>query len=241
MDNTGLLTVASGTLDFPGCHLDNMTAGAIGGTGTFDVSTAASFTNSGRTSPGLSPGTLTFNFNYACAASSTLEIEIAGSVAGNEYDQLAVNGTAALAGGLTVGMLDGFLPETYDEFSVITHNGHSGSFAVGEIAINDSLYFEIDYRPTEVVLIARKIAVPVLHIDYAGEVLMLSWNPIGEAVYYNIYSGTPYGPHTLPGTTTETEYDITSLLPSGLGSFHVTTEMPEAAAGDRGRGDSAID
>jgi hypothetical protein len=230
VDNQGLLSVESGTMSFSSSHLDNMATGTIGGTGTFNVQGATSYVNNGIVSPGLSPGVLTFNLNYTSTASSMLELEFAGLSVGTEYDRLAVNGTAGLDGGIAVSMLDDYLPGVYDEFTVVTHSGYTGAFTTPVIAINDSLYFYVDYRDTEVVLITRQYTIPVLDIDFIAGALMLSWEVIDDALYYNVYSGEPYGPHTLLDTTYNTEYDVTSFLGTDPGSFYITAEMPEEEA-----------
>ena len=55
--------------------------------------------NNGIVSPGASIGTLTINGNYTQSASGTLRIEVAGASPG-QYDVLAINGRATLAGRL---------------------------------------------------------------------------------------------------------------------------------------------
>jgi len=126
--NEGLLSVESGTVSIASSHFENMVSGTISGTGTFNVQGAASYVNNGIFSPGLSPGVLTFNLNYTSTASSILDLEFAGLSVGTEYDRLAVNGTAGLNGGITVSMLDEYLPGVNDEFPVLTHSGYSGAF-----------------------------------------------------------------------------------------------------------------
>ena len=77
------------------------------------------------------------------------------------------------------------------------------------------------------VLITRQYTNPVLDIEYVGGALMLSWEIIEDALYYTIYSGEPYGPHTLLDTTTNTEYDVTSFVGAGIGSFYISAELPD--------------
>jgi hypothetical protein len=55
-----------------------------------------------KTKPGKSPGILTVNGFYDLTETGTLEIEVFGTEAGTEYDQLIVNGTATLAGTLRI-------------------------------------------------------------------------------------------------------------------------------------------
>src|SRR5262249_53350246 len=87
----------------------NSTAALGGGTlqGTGHIT--ANVSNSGGTvSPGNSPGCMTITGNYTQGAGGTLSIEIAGTTACTQYDQLTVTGTATLGGTLNVSLLSGF-------------------------------------------------------------------------------------------------------------------------------------
>jgi fibronectin-binding autotransporter adhesin len=69
-------------------------AGTLSGGGTINGSVENS---GGVVSPGTSPGTLSLNGNFTQGAGGRLDIEIAGTGAG-EYDALTVSGSATLAG-----------------------------------------------------------------------------------------------------------------------------------------------
>lgn len=75
---------------------------AEGGKLAGELNVIGNVQNSGRFSPGRSPGAATVSGNYEQTATGTLEIEIGGAVAGEGYDQLAVNGTLTLAEGSVI-------------------------------------------------------------------------------------------------------------------------------------------
>jgi hypothetical protein len=132
--NAGTVNVSSGTIRFLGVFTQtagftilnggnvfsssglNIQGGTLKGSGTI----TGNVFNGGTVAPGLSPGTLTVAGNYAQTAAGTLAIEINGLTAGSQYDQLVVNGTVALAGGLSVA--SGFTPSQGDGFLVIVND-----------------------------------------------------------------------------------------------------------------------
>jgi hypothetical protein len=85
--------------------------GTIAGIGTVMGNTVI---NGGTIAPGLSPGTLTFDGDFTMN-DGVLEIEIAGTSAG-QFDILnVINGSASILGGtILFSFLDDFLPKTID-------------------------------------------------------------------------------------------------------------------------------
>ncbi|MBO9616422.1 MAG: T9SS type A sorting domain-containing protein [Dyadobacter sp.] len=82
-----------------GGTISNNASGTLSGTGIINP---AHFTNNGMLSPGYSPGILTFDGSENFAT-STLAIEVnAAGVAGIDFDQIVVNGTATLGGTLAL-------------------------------------------------------------------------------------------------------------------------------------------
>lgn len=72
-------------------------------------------------SPGDSPAEVFFESGLTLAETNTLLIEIAGAMAGDEYDTLSVAGDAMLDGVLSVA-LDGFTPTAGQQFTILTAN-----------------------------------------------------------------------------------------------------------------------
>ena len=79
-------------------------------------------------SPGFSPATVHVGSGIY-GADSRLIIELGGTIAGSEYDQVRHWGDAELAGALNVQFLDGFQPDYGQVFDVMTFAGtRSGKF-----------------------------------------------------------------------------------------------------------------
>jgi hypothetical protein len=98
-----------------------------------------------------SKGLLTVAGDYTQGATGVLVIEIAGGNPGTDFDQLAITGQATLDGTLTV-HLNGFVPNSGDQFAVLTFASGTGTFAT----INgDGPAFTPSYDPTDVTLVAN--------------------------------------------------------------------------------------
>jgi fibronectin-binding autotransporter adhesin len=129
---TGTTTVSAGTLSVTGS-----TAGAtavasgatLGGSGTLGGTVTVQ--NGGTLSPGVSPGTLTVNGDLSMAAGSTLAVEINGTTAGTQYDQVIVNGAVDVSGA-TLSATHGYSPGSGDSYTIIVNDAAdavTGSFS----------------------------------------------------------------------------------------------------------------
>jgi hypothetical protein len=85
--------------------------------------------NGGVLAPSETSGLTIITGDFNQAGPASLEIEIAGTIPGNQYDKLAVSGTATLAGSLDIVLLNGFSPTPGDSFDVLTAEAISGDFA----------------------------------------------------------------------------------------------------------------
>jgi len=110
------LSTGSGSVDVQG--------GTLGGIGTVGGNLSSS---GGTVAPGESAGLLAVSGNYTQDGSSSLEIEIGGLVSDDQYDVLAVTGTADLAGTLAISLIDGFTPTAGQQFTVLTSSGITNS------------------------------------------------------------------------------------------------------------------
>jgi len=105
--------------------------------------------NNGVVNPGSSPGILRIGGDFVMGSGGMLVIEI-GSL--NEFDQLEVGGRASLNGRVAVSLLNGYLPDEGDEFSIIrAEQGVEGRFT--EIDDPAGVDFGISYEENEVVLV----------------------------------------------------------------------------------------
>jgi outer membrane autotransporter protein len=111
--------------------------------------------NSGMVAPGASVGRLTVNGNYTQNASGALRVEVAGSLPG-QYDVLAVNGQASLAGSLQLISVGSFTLRAGDQIAFLTaSNGVSGTFGNVEsdiLTTGSMLAFNVVYLPNGVLL-----------------------------------------------------------------------------------------
>ncbi|MDH4568073.1 DUF4347 domain-containing protein [Pseudomonas sp. BN414] len=126
---TGATNVNAGTL---------LVNGALAGTSSLTVASGATlggngsiFANSstntltvqsgGVLSPGNSAGTLTVNGNLQMNAGSILAVEINGTTAGTQYDQVVVNGTVDVSGA-TLAVTHGYTPGLGDTYTLISND-----------------------------------------------------------------------------------------------------------------------
>ena len=116
-------------------------------------------TNFGVLSPGASPGTTAVYGNYQQGLAAALKIELAGTLPGSQFDHVVVSQNATLAGSLIVDLLDGFLPQGGDKFTILTAASVTGDFdtlALPLLGPNRS--WQVNYGSTFVEL--QVLAVP---------------------------------------------------------------------------------
>jgi T5SS/PEP-CTERM-associated repeat protein len=128
----GKARVGSGPLPAAVDTLAVLTGGTLSGRGevTGDVINSA-----GTIAPGASAGSLTVQGGFAQDAEGTLAIELGGSTAGTEYDQLAVSGPADLGGTLEVSFLGRFRPALGDTFTILTASSVEGTFTTLDLPV----------------------------------------------------------------------------------------------------------
>jgi hypothetical protein len=100
-----------------------------------------SFTGAGSTSgggdiffegdlrPGNSPASVNYNNNVNFGAASKLQIELGGTTAGTQYDQVHVGGALTLGGALQVSLINSFSPALGNSFHVLDWQQRTGTFA----------------------------------------------------------------------------------------------------------------
>jgi len=120
----------------------NISSGeTFSGTGTIK----SNVTNAGTVSPGNSAGSITVQGDYTQSADGILEIELGGTTAGTQYDQLTVTGTASMAGTLNVSLIDGFIPQVGDSFTILPYGTRSGGFSTLNVPEGYRWGFEYGY------------------------------------------------------------------------------------------------
>jgi hypothetical protein len=150
--------------------------GTLAGTNTV----FGSITNNGVVSPGLSPGKLTISGNYKQTTNGTLNIELAGTNAGTNFDLLVVTGspgTANLAGTLNVGLTNGFYPATNAAFIFIKAVSVSNTFGIFNYPSND-VGMTVGYTGTNATIQVINVhpVLPTLDNQTVNEQTLLSVN-----------------------------------------------------------------
>jgi len=184
MENFGTIEILTGELyfcDYSYISLNNRTEGTIKGTGTFNVSQLAGYSNSGTFEPGASPGTLTFIGDFTSTAASKLGIELNGLTQGPEYDLLVIEGNAIFNGIVNVTM--GFEGSLNDEFIVATTTGtitECNLAPVATAAYNGNIYdFTVACRNNnEVVLTIASITLDIDSNEFTDKNIQLFPNPV---------------------------------------------------------------
>jgi T5SS/PEP-CTERM-associated repeat protein len=149
--NGGTIQVsAAGSLQSTAVFFGSLTGNGVGGTGHVFIE--------GDARPGFSPGTMAFGGDVSFGPDSTLAIELGGSQPGLQHDRVTVADRANLAGTLEVTLLDGFVPQPGQQFTVMTYGSHEGTFDRISIGGASGLGWTLNYDSTAVTLTAGGLA-----------------------------------------------------------------------------------
>lgn len=136
------IELSSDTTALQGAHLVMHSTGTINA-GTIELQASSRVSGDGElhanlsntagvVAVGLSPGTLTVDGNFQQSAEAVMELEILGPLVDVEYDQLAIGGTASLAGKLLLTATN-YQPELGTVFHIIdAPTGLDGQFSTVE-------------------------------------------------------------------------------------------------------------
>ncbi len=132
--NRGTVNAQNGTLGFqPGytqlAGATHVAGGSLSSTGTFDIQSGildgngtvtGNLSNGGQVNPGTSPGTINLTGKYTQTVAGAFNVDLNGTVAGSQFDQLNVTGQVQLAGTLNVAL--GFTPMVGNTFVIIQND-----------------------------------------------------------------------------------------------------------------------
>ena len=160
----------------PGGKLDaqfvNITGGVLAGSGEVFVGTGpitSSVRNlSGRIEPGIPLGKLSIDGDLSNLIDGTLAIDLGGTIAETQYDQLEASRFAFLSGTLEVSLL-GFSPNVGDTFTILT----AGEGVVGQfdqLLLPGGFLWDIDYLSGSVVLEVTGVGTLAGDFDNDGDV-----------------------------------------------------------------------
>ncbi len=148
-----------------------MNTGTLNGTGTLVVGTSWTNSNTASVAPGvLTVGTMQILGNYT-SGSSELAIELGGTTADTEHDQLVVSGVADVANGvLNVSFVNGHTGAVGESFVVIAAGSLSGTFATVNLpALASPLVWTTDYDNAAGTLTLRiSSSLPVKWLSFKG-------------------------------------------------------------------------
>lgn len=144
-------TTDDGTLALPSSGKLSLTAGSLFGQGTI----SGAVTSSATVTPGDSTtttGILKDTGAYTQNPTGILNVLVAGTTAGSEYDQLNPT-TASLNGTLNIKLASGFVPAIGSTFKILNYTSETGTFAtVTGLAINSGEHFTLTYQSSDVLL-----------------------------------------------------------------------------------------
>jgi hypothetical protein len=266
--NSGNVTVAAGgAFDTAGSNyiqtggsttVDGTLSGAAvmlnGGTLNGDGTVQAAVTNAATISPGDGVDTLTITGDYTQTAAGALDVAVGGHGQSGPFSQLAISGTATLAGTLNVSFTSGFTPDPGDDYPVLTFHSKSGDFSTETgLAVSGTLSLSpvYDSASTPNNLSLRTVGVPTVSInggpftyDGSGHGASVSVtgfgsvhsNPSGNTVV--TYSSGSYGPSTTPPTNagtytvhvTFTSTDAHYTNATAMSSITISPKVLNAAA-----------
>ena len=120
-------------------------AGTVGG----DLNVALPAGSNAMVAPGHSPGTLNVAGNLNIGSGGTLNMEAAGTGAG-QYDQIKVGGDAALNGAINLTFINGYAPASGDSYRLVSARANSGNFnAFNPGAVAAGLSVKENYNPAD--------------------------------------------------------------------------------------------
>ena len=179
-NNNNSSAILNGTITVAGNMVQN---GLLKGNGTIIVPNG--FTNNGILMPGLGAGILNITGNFSNVATGTLAIELANAgVAGTDYDQLAIGGTANLAGTLNISLINGFTAVAGQTFTILTANVVAGTFT--NVVWPSGIAGKVTYNTNSVVITIETGGVlPVRLISFSGSIgsnneALLQWQTANE-------------------------------------------------------------
>lgn len=227
VQTSGTTTIDAGTL--ASTTQVNILGGVLEGNGSID----APIVNAGSVSPGLSAGTLSGTSSFTQTTSGSLEVEIGGLVADDDYDVLAVDGAATLAGALNVALINGFEPPVASSYEILTASSISGTFDTENLpALINGHCWDVGYGADNVTLVILSPSVitaqPVSAVVCEGDPVTFSVGADGypPPTYQWYHDGDPVA----GGTGSSMTIDETTTDDAGAYEVVVTNDCGSATS-----------
>jgi T5SS/PEP-CTERM-associated repeat protein len=133
--------------------------GRVTGDGQF--SGGGSVTFNGRFEPGDAATALEFGGDVSFTAANSLLMQIGGTTAGAQFDQIDVEGSVAFNGALNVVLLNGFLPSAGQSFPLIEYSARAGTFSTMNLpTLPNSLTWAVNYGASALTLSVNSSSLP---------------------------------------------------------------------------------
>ena len=145
--NSGSIQVsAAGSLKSTAVFLGDLSGVGVSGTGQVFIE--------GDARPGFSPGTMAFGGDVSFGPFSSLNIELAGTTPGAQYDRVTVAGDASVDGTLNVSLISGFKPTIGSSFEIVAAPSHlTGAFSGENLpALAGGASWDVNYSSDAVTL-----------------------------------------------------------------------------------------
>jgi hypothetical protein len=163
--NNGTLDVQTGTVDL-NTSLTHADGAVLQGSGTLDLADATVNAFDGDVSPGTSPGALGVIGDLGVSPLATINLELNGTTAGSQYDQLNLSGSGTFTLDGTLNITAGFTPQVGDQFTVLqfVRRGAGAVTAVNGLDLGGGVVLDTVWGLTNLVLV-----VPAPQIIFAGD------------------------------------------------------------------------
>ena len=163
--STGTINLDGGTLDVGvldlGLGTFNMTNGRLRAdrvVGDINV-------QGGVLAPGDGPGTMTFEGDVVLGLLSATEIELGGTVRGDEYEAMIVDGNFTLNGSLNVLPIGGFAPRAGDRFDILDFEPANLSGLFGTVNL-PALASGLDWDQSNLYTTGELLVLPPISADF---------------------------------------------------------------------------
>jgi hypothetical protein len=151
--------------------------------GTITVGSGVSFNNFGTMD--IRSGKLAANGGYVSSSNALLNCTLGGTVAGTNYGQLQISGTATLNGSLSVDLTNGFSPSLNDSFSVLTAGTRNGTFN-NFFYPSNQLLMQLSNTVNSAIVRVSGLVIPrptLLTPVLSGSNVLVTWTSVSNATY----------------------------------------------------------
>jgi hypothetical protein len=160
--------------------------------------------------------------DYSQAATGKLLVVLGGTGGGANYDQLAIAGSAALAGTLEVNAATGFTPQFGKTFNIVTYGSRNGEFAT--LTSSTGVTYTVDYGAAETTITVTGAASTNKAPAITSQPQSIKANP-GASVTFSV---TASGQETLSYQW----YDNGRRIQGATGASYTIADVTAAQAGN---------